>query len=273
MTGSEDPVGDVPPADELDELASARLDGATEPVDPSVADEVAGRQERFERVRAVLADAGSVDPDAREAAIAAALAAADDVDVAGDAGPGRDDLAERRAARDRRRGMGLRVAGIAAAALAAVALGAVVLDGGGDDDADTADAPAFDTAEEGLEGDLGDDGADPTDEQSGNQRVAGVDDLGEFDDVDELLDAIDARLPVDADGEVQESVASEVPTEGAAGASRDESCTGTRTDGEELDALLAVARVGGRPVGVWFTADGDAVVVDAGTCEVVGRPQ
>ena len=147
MTVPEDPVGDLPPVDELDELASARLDGVdpADAVDPAVEAEVARRQARFERVRAVLAEPVAVDPDARDAAIAAALDAAT-------SSAGTDDLAARRSARGARRAAGLKVLGAAAAVVAAIALGAAVLSQGDGDDVDASgDAPT--DAEASLGGD------------------------------------------------------------------------------------------------------------------------
>jgi hypothetical protein len=260
MTVPEDPVGDLPPADELDELASARLDGAepADAVDPAVAAEVTRRQARLERVRAVLAEPVAVDPDARDAAIAAALDALAEPEVV-------DDLAGRRADRARRGGARLRVVGAAAAVVAAIALGAAVLAQGDGDDVDAAgDAPT--EAEASLGGDDSADApladSDTDDGEGAAQARATLGDLGEFTDVEALLDAVDAggreavEIPDDAES-----------THSSSG--DDIGCTDDLLGAGGPSALLATATLDGAPVEVFTVAGGGVVVVDLESCTVV----
>jgi hypothetical protein len=261
MTVPEDPVGDLPPADELDELASARLDGVdpADAVDPAVEAEVARRQARFERVRAVLAEPVAVDPDARDAAIAAALAAATSSD-------GTDDLAVRRSARDARRAAGLKVLGAAAAVVAAIALGAAVLSQSDGEDVDAAgEAPTE------AEASLGDDDSadapltdsDVDDGEGGAAQSRSIlGDLGAFTDVEALLDAVDASTSegVDVADGTQSTAASNDFGFG---------CTDDLPGADAPAALVATATLDGVPVAVLAVADGDLVVVDLASCTVV----
>jgi hypothetical protein len=264
MTVPEDPVGDLPPVDELDELASARLDGIdpADAVDPAVEAEVTRRQARFERVRAVLAEPVAVDPDARDAAIAAALDAAT-------SSAGTDDLTARRSARGARRAAGLKVLGAAAAVVAAIALGAAVLSQGDDDDVDASgDAPT--DAEASLGGDGSTDAplteSDLDDGEGGAaQARALLGDLGEFTDVEALLDAVDASTSegVDVAGGTQSTAASN---------DFDLGCTDDLPGAAAPAALVATATVDGVPVAVLAAADGGLVVVDLASCTVVDTP-
>jgi hypothetical protein len=266
MTVPEDPVGDLPPADELDELASARLDGAepADAVDPAVEAEVARRQARFDRVRAVLAEPVAVDPDARDAAIAAALDAALHAAMATPTA-GADDLAARRSARDARRAAGLKVLGAAAAVVAAIALGAAVLAQGDSDDVDAAgDASA--EAESSLGGDDSADApltdSDVDDGEGAAQARAVLGDLGEFADVEALLDAVDtgAREGVEVPEGADSTVASNA---------YDFGCAEGEPAADGPAVLLATATLDGTPVAVFSVAGGDVVVVDVETCTVV----
>jgi hypothetical protein len=273
MTRPEDPVGDLPPADELDELASALLDAAARDddlaraADPTVAAELARRRARFERVRAVLSE--PVEPvaaEARDAAIAAALAAADERPAADEhpaADEAGDDLAVARSRRAEHRSAGLRVLGAAAAVLAVVALGAAVLAGGRGDDADSA-SDTGDSAEEAGEGGMeaslgGDDAASPESDDGAGSALPVLGDLGDFGDVDALLDAIG--------GERQfEGTTSDISDDVVA---REVACAREVDAGGELGVLVATASVRGDAVAVWMVDDGRTVVVELASCAVL----
>lgn len=288
MTAPDRPDGtEPPPADPLDELASARLDGAAagatgeaEALDAATEAEVARRLARFARVRDVLATPVPVDAEAREAAIAAALAAAGpDTGELDDGDGGDDELAERRERREQRarRGRaGLRVAGAAAAVVAVVALGAALLRGlDADGDGDTA-GDAFTDAD--MEASLGeeaeqDDGGAIPDGRDAAEPVPGADDaeersvlgeLGGYGDVDELLAAL-ARTDDGA------STAGGVAPPEAATDPPPFPCAGELPPADRPAEPFATASVAGRPVAVWATGSGQLLVVDAGTCEVLGR--
>ena len=272
MTRPEDPVGDVPDADELDELASALLDGTADDADralaadPAVAAEVARRQARFERVRAVLGEPPAVDPAAREAAIAAALAAADAPEVAA-ARDVPDELAARRSSGGERHTVGLRLLGAAAAVLLAVMLGAVVFGNGSGNDSDAAsEAPTADSAEGaesgGDDANFDSDDANTPEVEAGGALMPVLGDLGDFDDVASLLEA--ATL---GESQVEETYTTDAPGDGA---SRQGACVGDPSVDAELEVLVATATVDGEAVAVWTVAGGGTVVVDLASCTVLG---
>ena len=187
--------------DPLDELASALLDDAAGPDDAARAAEpaVAARRAAFEEVRAAIrAEAPHPTAQGREAAIAAALAAADQADgsvVALDA---------RRAGRSR----WARAVGVAAAVVLAAALVPTLLDGGeGSDDQTASDQPARErttaledhAADEDAGGDAS--AAAPAPEAAGGTGGGGgtasalsteltLVDLGVHPDLASLLDAV-----------------------------------------------------------------------------------
>lgn len=258
------PEAELPPVDELDELASALLDGEADDADrarladPAVRAEVERRQAGLARAQAAVAAPVAVDPAARDAAIAAALAAADEP-----ASTGADELAARRAAA----GRGLRLVGVAAAVVAALAVGIAAFSGSGDTDDAAGDAAA--------EASLGDDGAadaaSPGDapealEESGDAAGERSGDLGDFDSVDALLDVAAGRSTGDLDigGDTVPSV-----SEAEGGTARPDVQVRCAPDGEQRAAYLT-ASVAGAPVEVWVV-DGDVVALDAVTCEELGR--
>lgn len=197
MTSLDPPPGSAP--DPIDELASAIVDGEVAPsghdVDPS-SPEVAARVAAFRRVAEAVAatDAAEVDPDRRDAAITAALAAWP--------GPA-DELAARRAARAR----WVRPLGVAAAVLAAVAIGGVALRAGDDGDRDQQTtalaAEADDSAGAAADASLADGaGAAPlaeTEIAADRAAAAGVTDFGAAATVEELTDRVGAMATA-ADG-------------------------------------------------------------------------
>ena len=135
---------------QLDELASAHLDGATTPEEASrIAADPAllTRVESLRSVRAALQATPPPDPARREAAIAAALAAFDE--DAGAPAAGVTSLAEV-AARRRTTSRSWRIAGVAAAAAAVVAL-VPLLASRADDDGQTAAEVTRDAGAETME--------------------------------------------------------------------------------------------------------------------------
>jgi hypothetical protein len=131
---------DDPTPDPLDDLASAHLDGLTSAAEAARVKsdpELQGRVAALAEARDALRDAPApVDDARREASIAAALAAFDA--RSDDGGPGRDELAARRARRTARRRL-LPAIGVAAA----VAIAALVLPRlAGDDGSTTTTAAA-----------------------------------------------------------------------------------------------------------------------------------
>lgn len=196
MSVSDDPrdPGSVPPAGELDELASALLDGVATPAEAARAadPDVAARLRSFTRVRdAVAAPVPPVDDDARERGIAAALAA-------WDAG---DDLTARRADRERRVRRSIdwaRPLGIAAAVLAALAVGGLAIRGIDREDDDSGDAATAALEEQEATADGADAGADS--EAGGGMTYedstvmsSPVAQLGDYGSLDELVvDAVGA---------------------------------------------------------------------------------
>jgi hypothetical protein len=247
-----------------DELASAHLDGATTAeeaarveADPALRAQV----ETMREVRAAIQSAVEADPDRRDAAIAAALAAFDDEGA--DGGPATatvTPLAPRRTLSPTAR----RVLGAAAVA-ALLALLVPLLANGGSDDAETADASFEETGSAigDAEATTGDGGgvAAPSAGATSTTAARELRALGTYDDVDDLLDAL---------GSDEAALFSED------GADRPQTVSPPRCDANQYRAAssLAVAVVAGQRVVVSLVPeDGGvrAVVVDADTCEVIAE--
>lgn len=246
-----------------DELASSHLDGATSPDAAALVAADPALQERVEAMRAVRAAIQhpvDVDAAARDAAIAAALDAFDE-EVAAPAAPAGGTvtpIAPRRSLSPTAR----RVLG-AAAVVALLALLVPLLANSGQDDAESADATFEETGDaiggrgeaEASAGDGGAEmgGADAATSTSLRGQVLA---LGTFDDVDELLDLLEARSP-DFSRTADDVTAPEAQL----------SYPPCPTD----EPVLGVADVAGDEVVVTLAeADGlFAVVTDARTCEVL----
>jgi hypothetical protein len=256
---------------DLDELASAHLDGAT------TADEAAriaadpALQARVEALRAVRsalrAPAAEPPEDAREAAIAAALAAYDDDDGQAAGGPDRSVVTPL----PPRRGLSptaIRVVG-AAAVVALLALAVPLLLRSADDD-DT--ATSFEATGEAIS-----DGALERAEDGGEQEAAGGGDqstttggvpleadLGSYSSVDELLAHIGGRTSFEQ-GSTPDSGGFSAPES----AEDRTSCAAARQAASEV----ARAVVDSREVLVLLLRRDDGsqrlTVVDAVTCEVL----
>jgi hypothetical protein len=281
------------PADRIDDLASAQLDGVTMPdeaaraaTDPAVAD-------RLERLRAVrdqlraTAATDPVDPARRERAIAAALAAYDaDADAEGDAATtaaGRTVVPLAARGQRGRSSTALRVAGVAAALLL-LALTVPLLGRLGSDD-DRADLASGDAStEESAEArDLAGAGATTTAGDDAASAFSALDaaPLGSFDTVDELASAV-AALGKDAPS--QAAAAEAAPTAGgAADAASDEQASRVAdcatTAGERAGGTVAFqgyAVLDGETVVVVVIDEGDdartLVVLDEGCSELATRP-
>jgi hypothetical protein len=256
---------------DLDELATAHLDGATSPEeaarlagDPELRAGVEARAEELAAVRRALAEVSPVDPVRRDTAIAAALAAYDEETMAS-AGPTVVPLAPRRGLSAR----AVRVVG-AAAVILLIALLVPLLASLGDDDDETATfsetgaAIAGDAAEDASDGGAGEERAAPSTTTRAPQQTASVStaqvvDLGTFEDLDALAAAVAA-------GE------SGPPADTAAfdSSSDEDQCTD-----EPGGTLLAVAVVDGAPVLVYvFGADEGSPtlrVFRRGGCELLGE--
>jgi hypothetical protein len=238
---------------DLDELASAHLDGTTT---PDEAARIAADPELQARVRALQAARDAVrapvpaDPDRREAALAAALAAFDQDAIRRPA--------DRRVVPHSSRTT-LRVLG-AAAVVALLALLIPVLGTGGDDD-ETATGDSAEDASSGAD-DAGAEagaGLDPT--STTTPAGANPQQLGTYPSIDELLRAIEGGEAFSADG--------------GGGATSQPTSAGASCPVPEPPATIAEAFAGGRSVLVFLTrADGDVeriTVVDATTCEVLAE--
>lgn len=255
---------DVPDADPLDEVASALLDGEATAAEQARAGDadVAARVATFEAVAAQLRQPGPVDPDRRESAIAAAMAATG--------------LGEVVPLRRRRPPRWLP----AAAAVAVVALlgGAVIAVAGSDDRADEAAtassdddaADSLEAADEAAGGSSGTafsattaaDGAvaaSPAPATEG--AAAAVTDLGDVTGADDLALAVRSLLPPDG-GSAQRDAAE---LQAAAGATP---CADRF--GASLVAI-ATARVDGTPVTIGVFADRAGgrsyVAIDQADCQ------
>lgn len=266
MTPADDPRGHVPDADPLDELASALVDGEATPEEEARAGEpeVAARVAAFEAVAQRVG--GPVDPptdEAREAAIAAALAAASSRPAAPSS------LAEHR---ERRRRLPEWLPGVAAAVVIVVGLGVLLTSlgsGDRDDAAESADATAMATQTAGADGESGGGGA--ADEGAGEESAdlaptagsSAAPDLGSFDDVGALADALRSERSLVEDG-------TDASRERASDdASLYAGCpTPPAEPGEVVDA--ASATLDGQPVWVYVLRFDDGpgryVVVEQATC-------
>lgn len=288
------------PDDEATELASAYLDGEVDPAEAARVEgdpDLAARVEALRAVRQELAGAvpGPVDPELREAHLAAALAAFDEAAAEpGEAGVPEAsvtsliDVAARRTGASTRT---LRLVAVAAViALVALAVPLLASLGGGSDD-DTAQA-SFDAASDDARAEADSEGgqAEPrVDSEEGagvgppSPAAGSADgatsttlpstafsyraDLGSYASLDELEDAARAALGGEATGE------------GPALAGRDAQavqCAGDVSarlapERAEID-LVAPARLEGRTVAVLVSTTDDRTVLtvlDAGDCSVV----
>jgi hypothetical protein len=276
------------PADRIDDLASAQLDGVTTPDEAARAAGDPAVAERLERLRAVrdqLRAAAATDPvDAarRERAIAAALAAFD-AGGHGDAATTPGDHAVVPLAAWGRRGRSstaLRVAGVAAALLL-LALTIPLLGRLGSDD-DRADLASGDSStEESAEArDLAEAPTTAGDDAASAFSELDAAPLGSFDTVDELASAVAAR---GKDAPSQAAAAEAAPTAGGAAdtaadeqASRVADCAATalgRAGGTV--AFQGYALLDGETVVVVVLDQDDArtlVVLDEDCSELATRP-
>jgi hypothetical protein len=221
---------DLPPStgDDAVELASRYVDGELSPDERAAAEADAAVMvwvERFGGVRAALREPIEIDAGARDAAIAAALAAVDQDGAVVAPPPAVDELA---AARARRSGRLAKWLG-AAAAVAAVAVGGAVLAGnsGGRDGDDFADAPsaASEMASTTANGD-----------EQASARSA-------FDDTEQApaADATDAASTGVADAAATTAAAGEAPKTGPADESSGGGATDTTASSATTLATLAAA--------------------------------
>lgn len=242
---------------DLDELASAHLDGATSPEDAARVEAdpaLRARVEELRRVRAALGVVPAVDATRRDAAIAAALAAFAEEGAREDAAPAArvtslTDVRARRGPSPR----SLKILG-AAAAVAALALLAPVLG----DLAQSDDSPSFEATGDALE-----DAAQGAADGGAGQELGGAEvstttaapaaeraDLGAFDDVDSLV----ATVVAGGDLAFAPGDAFSSPTEGAAddASLRYAECDRAREAEVNLAPAaatsVAVATVAGEPV-------------------------
>lgn len=257
-----DPADPRPPSDDLDDLVSAHLDGATTPDEAALVEADPAAQARLvelRRVRDAVRTPPPVDGAAREAAVAAALAAFDL-----DEGDERDrapvtslaEVAARRSAAPR----ALRLVGIAAAVLLLAALVPLLAQLGTDDQDDLAgsSAEAFSESADATRVDGQDDAGDaaagataPPEAAGGEDAadaeafsdLAGLDDLGTFADLDDLLAAVrDQPTAPTTTG----AVAPDPVTELRAAAP----CSADLLDGSVAEPPITVRRamLAGRPV-------------------------
>lgn len=258
--------------DPLDDLASAHLDGETNPAEAaSVASDplLLARVERLSEARELLRGAEvTIDPQARDRAIAAALAAFDVEDPA--ALPSQGDgtevtaLAPRAARRPSRRAIEL--VGIAAAvallALAVPLLGR--LDSGSNDDVAATAGQTSDNAAGGAAPNVK--GAAPSTLADGGVPVAH---LGSFADIPHLTQAVRSAL----------SVASGYATQSGPSAASDRAIESSVTPCAEERARIgpvvytALAELNGQPVVVVVRDDPaggrSMVALDANDCTTV----
>jgi len=180
----------LPPSD--DELVSAYLDGDATPAERALVESdpvLLAQVERFRLVAEALRQPVSPDPVRKEQAIAAALGVLDGSVVPFPAG-GRPLPPPSARPAGRRPNRWLTVAAAATVA-AVVAVAGVALTSG--DDNDTA-APSTETESTGTTGTSGNAAFPPaSDVPTSPPAVALVVDLGSFDDLDALIDAVDAR--------------------------------------------------------------------------------
>lgn len=310
---SDSPGNDGPaaPAEsgDLDELASALVDGLAGPGDTAPRREVFARAADLETARAALRDVPAVDPAARERALAAALAAFDDeappvsasppLRPAAPPAPPReqpaptrppDDLAARRRTRPGQDGPGARRGlpnwlGAVAAAVVVLAglvgLAAVSSDGGDDDaamDAGAVDSQGSGDDEESATSQDASEAAPPAagDEQHRSQSAeieAG--DLGMFATGDALVDHL--RDSLDRTGADIEPEADALEIDGSAEAFA--ACDGAPPpplgEPDAARVLHGRAVVDDEAVDVWVidTTRGRRIVAMDDACElVIDRP-
>jgi hypothetical protein len=238
---------------DLDELASAHLDGTTSPEDAArlAADPVLrARVERLREIQAAIRAEPPVDEARRESAIAAALAAfaEEAAEVTPAARATVTPLAPRRAPSPRANQL-LRIAAVVILVALLVPLVLSLGDGGGDDEA------SFDRTGAAIEG--ANDGGEDTSAQAGGEVApesdgatldgADVPDLGSFDDLDALARAT-SRL-----AEERQQTLSTVPA--ADSSTRAFQCR------PDVGGVRATATVAGEPVVVVIGRTGDRTVV------------
>jgi hypothetical protein len=249
------------PAD-LDDLASAHLDGHTSPEEAArvAADpELQARVEELRAVRAALHELPPVDPARREAAISAALAAFDE-----DRAPGEVTvLTPRRRLSPRALG----ALGAAAAIVVLALLAPRLTDGDGSDD----EAASFDAT-----GDVAEEAAGPLAEAStttiaptagatgGGTDAFRAPSLGTFDDLDALAGAVATAA---ASGDLEERAAAEDASDGGA-AGRSAPCQAVTPS-----TVVGTAVVAGEAVEVYVDTADDGTrtmtVVARDTCELL----
>jgi hypothetical protein len=305
----DDPRAEHPqdPADaraELDELASALIDGELDPtaaVSARQRPEVLARVAELTAVRAALRESARAaetgdegpDPAARERAVAAALAAFDDEGRQGDTAVSRFDV--KRAARREatRRWLG---AAAAVAVIGAGIAGLALAGSGGDSDDGAATEQATGQADAGTEESGGSDqtttsGGDPESDRSSEATAAeggasdhageepsatggdAVVDLGAFDTEAALVADVETRLGTDESGGGAGAAAE--PVDPATLVAR---CPGTvpapLADTTATVVFRGRATVAGTAIDVWVT-DGEGgrrlVAIDAGCAVVVDR--
>jgi hypothetical protein len=244
-----------------DEIASAHLDGATTAEERARVDgdpELQARVAALGAVRGAVHEPVPVDPAARDAAIAAALAAFDAEGAAAEASSGATvtPIAPRRSLSP----AALKVVG-AAAVLALLALLVPRLAGSGDDDQASFEAAGDAMSDAGGEDHAG--SGEPDQESAGLSTTSAPAALGTYDSLDQLLDALEdggARL---------------APAEGGAAVANPQAydLSGCRQDPVPSSAELAGAVVGGQRVVVALVRGEDALVrvlvLDAATCELL----
>jgi hypothetical protein len=176
-------------ANDIDQLASAYLDGAASPEEVRIAEAdptVLTRVEELRRVRAAVRDIQPMDPAQGEARLAAALAAFDqDAPVT--------HLAEARRRRPSARTV--RLVGAAAVVLLLVALVPLLGRLGDSDDqqlADVSTEPSDSGAEVGSQSPepSAEDGETSAAADAGAEAPRALASLGSFDEIDSLLDAV-----------------------------------------------------------------------------------
>lgn len=271
-----DPTDPTDPIDELDALASDHLDGRTTPAEAErVASdpEAAARVAALEAARAALRAEVAVDPEAREAAIAAALDAYDA--ERGGAATGLAPVTAPAIGRTASRRTLQLVAIAAAVILLALAVPLLAgLDGGDDAEDTAATALDEDAATEGGAG-LETPAPEAAEDSAGGSpaeayAATGLDDLGSFTDLATLEEAVRARAPG--------SVTRAMPSTSAAGDTADPAAPGQQTCPDELGAdgtatYAATARLDDRAVlaVVRTSPAGEVrlVVLDAADCSVV----
>jgi hypothetical protein len=183
----------TPPPPSDDELVSAYLDGDATPAERARVESdpvLLAQVERFRLVAAALREPVTPDPARKEQAIAAALGVLDGSVAPFPAG-GRQLPPPAARPGGRRPNRWLTLA--AAAAVAAVVAVAGVALTSGDDNNDTASSTT-ETEPTGTTGTSGNSAFPPaSDVPTSPPAVALVVDLGSFDDIDALIDAVDAR--------------------------------------------------------------------------------